>query len=145
MPGRYDRYSYKQGRERSIGMLNSRAAAHKQGESHYFTNKPCKYGHISKRYTASGNCVECFNTVHRQARSECQSTKRCKKKWSQEVNKKTNDKAKNSRQSWTLKDLKIALAKDEKGQYLKTQQEVAYLLHRSHRSVNNIRWKYKEN
>ena len=129
-------------------MLNSRAAAYEYGEIHYFTSKSCKHGHISKRYTASGNCVECFNTIHRQARLECQVTgvsKKCKKRWGREVNKKTNEKAKKSKQSWAVKDLKIALAKDEKGQYLKTQQEAAYLLHRSYRSVNNIRWKYKEN
>ena len=25
----------------------------------YFTGKPCKYGHISKRYTGDGRCIEC--------------------------------------------------------------------------------------
>jgi len=29
------------------------------GERHYFTGKPCKYGHIDKRLTVNGNCFEC--------------------------------------------------------------------------------------
>ena len=40
-----------------------RAAERKQaklnGEQHYFTGKPCKHGHISKRVTANGACMEC--------------------------------------------------------------------------------------
>ena len=27
----------------------------------YFTNKPCKYGHIAKRYTSSGRCSTCVS------------------------------------------------------------------------------------
>jgi len=33
------------------------ALAH--GLTHYFTGKPCKRGHVSKRYAKTGNCVEC--------------------------------------------------------------------------------------
>ena len=29
------------------------------GDKYYFTGKPCKYGHIAKRDTASGHCVTC--------------------------------------------------------------------------------------
>lgn len=30
-----------------------------KGNSHYFTGKPCKQGHIEKRITSNGCCVEC--------------------------------------------------------------------------------------
>ena len=30
-----------------------------KGEKHYFTGKPCKHGHIEKRLTVNGACVEC--------------------------------------------------------------------------------------
>ena len=30
-----------------------------QGLTRYFTNKPCKHGHIAERYSKDGNCVVC--------------------------------------------------------------------------------------
>jgi hypothetical protein len=36
--------------------------ASEQGLKHYFTGKPCKYGHISNRYLSNKECVTCrFN------------------------------------------------------------------------------------
>lgn len=35
----------------------------------FSTSKPCKRGHIARRYTSGGNCVECART-HRGKRSE---------------------------------------------------------------------------
>jgi hypothetical protein len=32
-----------------------------QGQTHYFTGKPCKYGHIEKRYTSTGQCCTCMD------------------------------------------------------------------------------------
>ena len=29
------------------------------GLTRYFTGKPCKHGHLSERYTSTGQCVEC--------------------------------------------------------------------------------------
>ena len=37
-----------------------RAKAKALGERFYITNKPCKRGHISKRYTDKGTCCECM-------------------------------------------------------------------------------------
>ena len=37
-----------------------RAKAKELGERFYFTGKPCKHGHISKRYTDKGTCCECM-------------------------------------------------------------------------------------
>jgi hypothetical protein len=34
------------------------------GEMHFFNGKPCKYGHLSARKRASGNCLECLKTVY---------------------------------------------------------------------------------
>lgn len=40
-------------------MEDSRLKAREKNEPHYFTNRPCKHGHISKRFTSSGACCEC--------------------------------------------------------------------------------------
>lgn len=32
-----------------------------RGLPHYFTGKPCKYGHIAPRFTSSGNCTVCHS------------------------------------------------------------------------------------
>lgn len=37
----------------------SRAKAKQLKLTHYFTGKPCKYDHVSKRFTGNGNCVTC--------------------------------------------------------------------------------------
>lgn len=36
-----------------------RYIAQQLGEKHYMSNKPCKRGHISRRITATGTCVDC--------------------------------------------------------------------------------------
>ena len=41
--------------------LISRAEARSKGLTHYFTGKECKNGHISKRLTKCGRCLECSN------------------------------------------------------------------------------------
>ncbi len=41
-----------------------RTAAKAAGERHYETGKPCKNGHIAKRYTSSGICVVCDAERH---------------------------------------------------------------------------------
>ena len=37
----------------------SRSEARKQRFKHYYTGKPCKYGHIDARSSVDGNCMEC--------------------------------------------------------------------------------------
>jgi hypothetical protein len=37
-----------------------RAKAKLSGDKFYFTGKPCKHGHVSKRYTDKGTCCECM-------------------------------------------------------------------------------------
>lgn len=39
--------------------LVNRAQAKERGQSSYYTGKPCKHGHIAKRWTLDGTCSEC--------------------------------------------------------------------------------------
>jgi hypothetical protein len=41
--------------------ISSRSEAQKTGKSQYFTNLPCRNGHITYRYTQSGSCSACVN------------------------------------------------------------------------------------
>lgn len=34
--------------------------ARKQGLKYYFTGKPCKYGHVARRYASNGLCLGCM-------------------------------------------------------------------------------------
>ena len=38
---------------------SSRAEAKATGSTYYYTGKPCKYQHIAKRLTSSGECYDC--------------------------------------------------------------------------------------
>jgi hypothetical protein len=40
-------------------MILSRAEALASGLPHYFTGKPCKYGHVAKRAAVKGVCLQC--------------------------------------------------------------------------------------
>jgi 5-methylcytosine-specific restriction endonuclease McrA len=40
------------------------------GDIFYFSGSTCKYGHISKRYTRSGECVECALAYHKKRQQE---------------------------------------------------------------------------
>lgn len=40
-------------------MKTTKKEARLSGDTYYFTGKPCKHGHISKRVTVSGNCYSC--------------------------------------------------------------------------------------
>jgi hypothetical protein len=49
-------------------MKKTRREAIKSGEMYYKTNKPCKYGHYSKRITYDGSCYECRMRNQREER-----------------------------------------------------------------------------
>lgn len=40
-------------------VIKTRKQARIDGDRHYFTGKPCKYGHLSKRSCHTARCVEC--------------------------------------------------------------------------------------
>jgi hypothetical protein len=42
-----------------------RRAAADLGRARFYTGRPCKHGHISQRFVASGGCVECVNPTRR--------------------------------------------------------------------------------
>lgn len=48
----------------------SKSEATDQGLNRYFTGKPCKYGHISERWTISGKCIECKTNRDRSGRND---------------------------------------------------------------------------
>ena len=41
-------------------MKQTRTEALRAVERYYDTGKPCKYGHLAKRYTRSGACTQCL-------------------------------------------------------------------------------------
>lgn len=43
-------------------MKHTRGEAMRAVERYYNTGKPCKRGHVAKRYTRSGACYECLKT-----------------------------------------------------------------------------------
>lgn len=43
----------------------TRAEAKAIGSTHYFTGKPCKHGHVAKRFTCDGGCIECSREFQR--------------------------------------------------------------------------------
>jgi hypothetical protein len=43
----------------------SREEAIEAGELFYYTGQPCKNGHLEKRYTTSGQCIECARAIFR--------------------------------------------------------------------------------
>lgn len=45
-------------------MKSTRTEAKEAGEKHYFTGKPCKHGHTTKRLTSTGGCMECYRILH---------------------------------------------------------------------------------
>ena len=50
----------------------TRAEAREKGLSWYFTGKPCKKGHIDRRYTSNATCFTCA----REAAKTCRDTDR---------------------------------------------------------------------
>ena len=39
----------------------ARRDAIESGENRYFTGAACKWGHVSERWTISGQCIACMN------------------------------------------------------------------------------------
>lgn len=70
-------------------IINRREAIN-LGNQQYFTGKSCKYGHISTRWTSSGNCSVCL------------------KKYSIDVYKKDSEKIKNRAVEWKFNNLEKA-------------------------------------
>lgn len=46
----------------------TRKEAREKGQDWYFTGKPCKHGHIDKRYTSNATCFTCARTTAKTCR-----------------------------------------------------------------------------
>jgi hypothetical protein len=79
----------------------SREEARKQGLNKYFTNKPCKRGHISERYVSIQACIECHNEHMKKYYKEKPEYFKASNKRYQENHK---DKIKIYLQEWYLKN-----------------------------------------
>jgi hypothetical protein len=44
--------------------MNERMQAAKDGKRTFSNGRPCRKGHLSERYTSSGNCVECLRVAN---------------------------------------------------------------------------------
>lgn len=40
----------------------TRQNAHASGKRHFYTGRPCKYGHVAQRFVDNGSCVECHKS-----------------------------------------------------------------------------------
>jgi hypothetical protein len=60
-------------------MQNTQKLAKQNNERYYFTGKPCKNGHVSKRNTHNGTCYECVqkasNVCYHKARTSPEKRK----------------------------------------------------------------------
>lgn len=52
------------------GPIVKRAEAIEHGLTHYFTGKPCKYGHVERRQACNWDCVECVRIRNKNWREE---------------------------------------------------------------------------
>jgi regulator of replication initiation timing len=50
--------------------MSARAQAKLNGEAHYFTGEPCKHGHVARRKTADGRCMECARLLQARLRAQ---------------------------------------------------------------------------
>jgi hypothetical protein len=49
----------------NTSLPDNRKTAIDAGQVFYFTGYPCKRGHVAKRYTTSGQCIECVREIFR--------------------------------------------------------------------------------
>jgi len=77
--------------------ITTRQEAKALGATHYFTGKPCKHGHIAKRYTKTKICADCgYEHRRRQQLANPEDNRRRSKAW-RDANK---DRANNRAKSW---------------------------------------------
>lgn len=119
--------------------------AKENGHKYYFTGKPCKHGHISKRSVTSGNCLECRKTIHKEAIAKYRRCRAYTIDFAKRnrFNDETIKTATNHRQAWTIDEINILMAK-EGDKYVYTERELTRLLGRSYRGVMRSRNRYSD-
>lgn len=88
--------------------MSERGARHKAktaGEATYFTGIPCCRGHVSKRMTDSGCCIECRREGDRRRYPERYETKIKPKNSTPEARLKAAERQKASRERWSKERL----------------------------------------
>lgn len=62
--------------------VKSRDEAVASGERHYYTGKPCKYGHVAKRLVSTRQCMECKReNSRRQYAEDPESASKRRREW----------------------------------------------------------------
>jgi hypothetical protein len=108
----------------------------KHGEKYYFTGKPCVNGHISKRTTLGGKCVECREEMRI---IDKQNQVKRMMAHNKIVNDRTREEAVNACQTWTTQDIAMVTEKDENGHYVLRQEDAAIRTGRSFSSIQHVR------
>ena len=92
--------------------------AREQGLKHYFTGKPCKHGHVSKRYVSTGHCFCCIDAHDKQSRKNNPEKSRARSnKWKRANPERVAELREKSRQKF--------LASEDGRQHLSQIQSVA--------------------
>ena len=125
----------------------SRKDALDQGTSYYYSGNPCLRGHLSKRQTLTSNCTECQSTAYRHKRKRrvrvyTNKTRQAARVRITRRNRESQQGASNSRQHWTMRDIKIAVTKNASNEYVVGTSEACRLLGRSCRSIERCRDKH---
>ena len=82
--------------------------AKKLGLKRYFTGKPCKYGHVSERFTSARKCIECGRiSVKKDYYNNKEEYNKRSCKWARENSERNNENSKNWYKSNTEKVLKV--------------------------------------
>lgn len=120
----------------------SRKEAKSLGLTHYFTGKPCKRGHISKRWSCSGTCIACHyeanplqNTPRPTKEEKREKAKARAKRWyaknkqktinrAREWKRKNADRVRMSEKKWRQKETSKAICfmRDSLRRVLKTEK-----------------------
>ena len=96
--------------------------AKKLGLKRYFTGKPCKYGHVSERFTSARKCIECNRiSVKKDYYNNKEEYNKRSCKWARENSERNNENSKNWYKSNTEKDLKV-----KKKEYRKKKEWLEY-------------------
>lgn len=99
--------------------ITSRAEAQSLGHSQFYTGKPCKYGHVCRRNTASGVCQMCAVIKVREWRKK---NPQRKKDWSRLEYEKKKDEFKKKARDWYREN--TAQARDANRKWRKENPEL---------------------
>lgn len=101
--------------------ITSRKEALNSGLKYYFTGKPCKRGHTSKRKSHSGTCYECFLESQRESydsekscarvRDYYKRNRRERLKYYSDYARKNKDKRSNYQSSWYKENRELEIKK----------------------------------